>query len=247
MKNTFKSILKLSAVMAVVGSPAALIANQITLTQNADYSSGDGGEFTAVTSGQDFLGDGYVASTEVNGGFETFCVESSVYFYQNTTYNYTLSSTTDSEGDVLDEGVAFLYYQFATGQLSGYNYTPGSGRSTTAGQLQAAIWYLMGGQLGNGYTATSILNDQFYQLALSTLGSSAITAANNGTYGVDILDLTDSNGNPAQNQLVLTGPPPQDNGQPVPDNFTTVIVFGATLAGLFLVQAQRRQLAVKRL
>jgi len=246
MKNSFENILKLAAVMAMVGSPAALMANQITLTQNADYSTDDGGEFTAVTTGQDFLGDGYVASTEVNGGFETFCVESSVYFYQNTSYNYTLSSTTDSDGLALNEGVAFLYYQFATGQLTGYNYTPGSGRSATAGQLQAAIWYLMGGQLGDGYTATSILNDQFYQLALNTLGSSAINSANNGAYGVDFLEPTDSNGNPVQNQLVLTGPPPQGNGQPVPDNFTTVIVFGASLAGLFLIQARRRQLAAKR-
>src|SRR5271170_4936028 len=103
MKNSFENILKLAAVMAMVGSPAALMANQITLTQNADYSTDDGGEFTAVTTGQDFLGDGYVASTEVNGGFETFCVESSVYFYQNTSYNYTLSSTTDSDGLALNE------------------------------------------------------------------------------------------------------------------------------------------------
>jgi hypothetical protein len=246
MKNLNKNILKFSAIIWLVGIPAALMANQITLTQNGNYSYDDGGEFTAVTAGQSFLGNGYVASTEVNGGFETFCVESDVYFYQNTSYNYTLNTSTDSDGEPLTEGAAFLYYEFATGQLSGYNYTPGSGRATTAGQLQAAIWYLMGGQLGDGYTASSILNDQYYLLALTTLGSSTIGSANNGDYGVDILELTDGNGNPAQNQLVLTGTTPHGNDLPVPDNYTTVIWFGASLGGLILIQSRQRQLVAKR-
>jgi hypothetical protein len=242
MKNSHKKVLKLSAIMALVGMPAALMADQITLTQNA-YSYNDGGEFTAVTTGQSFTGNGYAASTLIDGGFETFCVEANVYFYPGTTYNYTLSSTTDSQGQALTEGAAFLYYEFATGNLSGYF---GSNRNANAGALQGAIWYLMGGQFGDGYNGASILTDPFYELALSTLGS-AINLANNGAYGVDILELTDTDtGAPAQNQLVLTGAPPQGNGQPVPDNYTTVIWLGASLAGLFLVQAQRRQLAAKR-
>jgi hypothetical protein len=241
MKNSHKNVLKLSAIMALVGMPAALMADQITLTQNT-YSYNDGGEFTAVTTGQSFTGNGYVASTLIDGGFETFCVEASVLFNPGTTYNYTLSSTTDSQGQALTEGAAFLYYEFATGSLPGYF---GSNRNANAGALQGAIWYLMGNQLGNGYTGASILTDPFYELALHTLGSS-INLANNGAYGVDILELIDSNGAPAQNQLVLTGAPPQGNGQPVPDNYTTVIWLGASLAGLFLVQTQRRQLAAKR-
>ncbi len=246
MKNSYKNVLKLSAVAAVLGMPASLMATQITLTQNSNYSYGDGGEFTAVTSPSAFLGNGYVASTKVGGGFETFCVESTVVFTPGTTYNYTLSSTTDSQGQALTEGAAYLYYEFATGNLTGYNYTPGSGRATTAGQLQAAIWYLMGGQLGDGFNATTILGDQFYKLALGFLGAGSINSANNGAYGVDILELTCDNGTPAQNQLVLTGTPPNPHTTPVPENFTTVIFYGASLAGLFLVQARRRQLAGKQ-
>ena len=236
--------------MAVLATPAALMATQITLTQNSNYSFGDGGEFTAVTTGQSFLGNGYVPSTLVSTksgqGFETFCVESTVTFNPGETYNYTLSTTgVDSVGQALTEGAAYLYYEFATGNLSKYTYTPGSGRSTTADQLQAAIWYLMGGQLGNGYTKTSILQDQFYKLALSVLGGN-LDVANNGTYGVDILELTDVNNSkvPAQNQLVLTGVPPK--GNLVPDNFTTVIFVGASMAGLFLVEARRRQVVAKQ-
>jgi hypothetical protein len=104
----------------------------------------------------------------------------------------------------------------------------------------------MGGQLGDGYTASSILNDQYYLLALTTLGSSTIGSANNGDYGVDILELTDGNGNPAQNQLVLTGTTPHGNDLPVPDNYTTVIWFGASLGGLILIQSRQRQLVAKR-
>ena len=240
MKNSHKNVLKWSAIIVLAGMPAALMADQITLTQN-NFSYGAGGEFTAVTTGQSFTGNGYAASTLVNGGFETFCVEAGVYFYPGTTYNYTLSSTTDSQGQALTEGAAFLYYEFATGNLAGYF---GSNRAANAGALQGALWYLMGGQLGEGYTSTSILTDPFYQLALSTLGSNA-NQANNGTYGVDVLELTDNTGAPAQNQLVLTGSP-NGNTVTVPDNYTTVIWFGASLAGLFLIQAQRRQLALKR-
>ncbi len=49
-----------------------------------------GGEFTAYTSPQSFLGD-YAAVSQVGGGFETFCVQTAVDFSPGTTYNYSLS------------------------------------------------------------------------------------------------------------------------------------------------------------
>ncbi|MBK9127258.1 MAG: hypothetical protein IPM13_05615 [Phycisphaerales bacterium] len=47
-------------------------------------------------------------------------------------------------GDDLNPQTAYLYYKFATGTLGGYTYTPGSGRNSSAGHLQNAIWFLEG-------------------------------------------------------------------------------------------------------
>jgi len=44
-------------------------------------------------------------------------------------------------GDDLNPQTAYLYYQFAKGQLSSYDYTSGPGRSASAGSLQKAIWF----------------------------------------------------------------------------------------------------------
>ena len=130
-------------------------------------------------------------------------------------------------GIALTEGAAYLYYEFATGNLSGYNYTPGGGRVTTAGQLQAAIWYFMGEGLASGFTTS----DQFITLADSNLADPF--AANNSLYGVEVLQLTTPGSNPSvadQNQLVLT---------PVPDGGMTAAMLGMSLAGMFLVQFQQ--------
>ena len=69
-------------------------ANSVVLTQG-NYSYDVGGEFTATTS-QSFLNN-YVPSTIVNGGFETFCVETTVKFTPGSSYSYNLSNT-DSQG-----------------------------------------------------------------------------------------------------------------------------------------------------
>jgi hypothetical protein len=44
-------------------------------------------------------------------------------------------------GDDLNPQTAYLYYHFAKGNLSNYNYTAGVGRSASAGSLQNAIWF----------------------------------------------------------------------------------------------------------
>jgi len=143
MKAKFSIVagLMLGAIVAV----PAVMANSIVLNQNS-YSFADGGEFTALTSPQNFLG-GYVPSTILNGGFETFCVEASVTFYPGTTYSFTLSNT-DSQGRALTEGAAFLYYEFARGLLTGFDYSNAANRQIDSGELQSAIWNLQGNQSG---------------------------------------------------------------------------------------------------
>lgn len=199
----------------------------ITMFQNGGYSYGDGGEFTAYTTPDDFL-DYYTPQTIVNGGFETFCVELSVEFNPGATYSFTINDT-DSQGRPLTAGAAFLYYDFAKGILPGYDYNAGSGRDTTAGELQAAIWLLQGGQVNSSFP-TGGPGNPFYDYAASQLGTNEVTDANNGRFDVHIMELWDSDGQTHQNQLVISG---------VPDTGTTAGLLGL---GVIAVVAARRKI-----
>jgi hypothetical protein len=203
----------------------AQAANTVTLTQNP-YSYSVGGEFSAQTTGN-YVGF-YNSAATYNGEFETFCVETAVDFNPGTTYNYTLSST-DSQGRALSEGAAYLYTEFALGKLAGYDYTDASTRQTDAGELQAAIWAFQGGQSYGGFPSLS--TDPFYQLATNTLGGLASAdSANNGLYDVDILQMWNSDGVAAQNQLVFLDPPAS-----VPDAASTGGLLAAAAAGLIIL------------
>jgi hypothetical protein len=223
MKKSYLLFVTLG-VLALAVTPIAK-ANSVTLNQDA-YSFSVGGEFSAVTS-PSFLNN-YVASTIVNGGFETFCIETTVEFTPGTSYNFTLSSV-DSLGRNLTEGAAFLYYDFAKGILTGYNYNNPATRLTEAGQLQAAIWWLQGNQTYSGYP-NGATGNPFYDLAVSTLGLANVTKANNGLYGVDVLQLTDATGKSAQNQLVV-----------VSDSSMTIGLLGMGLLGMYIVQFKFRK------
>ena len=230
----------LAASMPMAGNVAK--ANTVTLYQGS-YSYSVGGEFTAVTS-TSFLGNGYVSSTEVNSGFQTFCIETGVDFSPGTQYYYTLGQTAQplSGGGTgsdlpLTAGTAYLYYEFATGNLTGYNYANSVSRLADAGLLQAAIWYLQGDQTCGGYVTPTTSNNSFYALALNNANSSY-------TNSVDVLQMwtTDNNGaysGAAQNQLVLNGTQPNPNPS-VLDGGMTVVLLGGALVGL---QTLRRKLS----
>jgi hypothetical protein len=218
MQNTLLATVGL-AIGALMTAPASF-ADSITLDQNGGYSYGDGGEFTAYTTPDNFL-EYYVPQTTINGGFETFCVEMSVYFNPGATYSFT-ESQTDSEGRALTAGAAFLYYEFAEGNLTGYDYDLAD-RSTKAGELQSALWYLQGDQVNGNFPAGGAGNP-FYDLALSTLGVNDLTAPNDGQYNVAILQLWDGDNATHQNQLVVT---------PVPDGGTTAGLLGIAVLGIY--------------
>ncbi len=97
--------------------------------------------------------------------FQTFCIETGEYVNQpmdvwvstawaNGASNKPQWDTTNDHfpqshaykggktaGDDLNPQTAYLYYQFAKGNLLNYNYTAGAGRSASAGSLQNAIWF----------------------------------------------------------------------------------------------------------
>ena len=222
-----------SVVMAAgVFCPDAM-ANQtgvLNLDQVAPYYYDVGGEFTAyVTSGPQFV-QNYSPLATASGGFDTFCIEVEVDFNPGSSFNFALNPSQSADGTTLSKGAAYLYYEFATGQLSGYNYAnpsavvPSLGYSDDA-ELQAAIWWFQGNQqYGDGAYPVGA-NNYYYQLALSNLGLNSITAETpeNGQFGVEALVLTNPDGSPAQNQLVYVG---------IPDKSGTWAMLLLGLAGL---------------
>ena len=230
-----KTMLGVGLIMGAFGARQVAAADSIVLSQSS-YSFLNAGEFTADTSSQYFLGS-YAPATIVNGGFETFCVEASVYFQPGVSYNYNLSNT-DSQGRDLSAGAAFLYSQFAQGTLRGYDYSNAANRKQDAGELQAALWYLQGGQSGKHGFAFGGTGNPFYDLAVSNLGSNHILTPNDGLFNVQILELWDPANNAHQNQLVLN----PSLGAQIPESSSfSLLAFGLAAACFTHQQIRRPQ------
>jgi hypothetical protein len=234
MKNAANQIQKHLTLGLILGSAtlgSTVLANSITLNQTS-YSYGGGGEFQAVTDDASLL-NAYAPAAIVNGGFETFCIQASVHFSPGATYSFNLSNT-DSQGRALSLGAAFLYQQFATGSLLGYDYNNAANRRINASQLQAAFWLLQGNQTGGSGFPSGGVGNPFYDLAASTLGSGNLGLANSGTYNVSVLQMWDANGGTHQNQMVLNPRTPQPPTAQVPETGTTLVLLGMGMTGLVL-------------
>lgn len=192
------------------------------------YHTGQGGEFTlsTIVNGVDGGLTAYLSEYSplaINTGgttntFQTFCLEKYEYIDPNKTYSATISNGTIYGGggdtvvingvktDPLSIGTAWLYYQFATGTLDGYNYT--DNRTSSAAALQNTIWWLEGEASDPGSA------NIFRNAVLAQYGGS-VTAAktdNNGQIGVAVLNLwveghADQKGYEKQDQLILTHAP----------------------------------------
>lgn len=217
--KTFKraAILIVPICLALASSASAGLT--VTLYQNA-YSSGVGGEFTAVTSDPSLLNNysPLAQVTTTHGtGFETFCIEYNIEFYPGVQYNAAINGgaipggggTTGGNGitggyDPISIGTAWLYSQFAAGTLANYDYSNTSNRKIDAGQLQNVFWYLENEIPSVSHSDTN----PFYQMLLTQFGSIAAAQTNSdGAYGVAALNLTDCNGGYHQSQLVETSVP----------------------------------------
>lgn len=204
-----------------------------TLTQNGTgYSApgGDGGSSNDVGDNP-FVGD---------IGFETFCIEDTVDFYVGNYYYYTYGTNLDPTLAVqqtnsnLVAGVAWLYEQYATGNIA---LTSG----TQAGEFQSTLWYLQGEGPDNevGFYPTNDPTNPYYEQVLTHFGSLSAAEKNltetDDTYDVQVLELTsgpDGTGSSIQDQLIYTGTPN------VSDGGATLAMLGVALIGLAV--AKRR-------
>lgn len=224
MKQTFLTI-SCSALLAL---PLPLLADTVQVLEGGQYQYSDAGELVAISSPDNFLSD-YAAVAQYQGGFATFAEDSELTVRYNTPYDYTLSQV-DASGNPLTQGAALLYYDFAEGLLTNYDYAGNAyDRIQDAGQLQSAIWALEGytnpgPQYPNG-------TNQYYEFALAN--DPTALAPNDGRYDVDIMNLTDANSQPAQNLLVVPN-------ATAPDSGVTGLMLGASVGILVLLRRQTR-------
>jgi hypothetical protein len=176
-----KKAIMMFAAMILLAAPALAdySGGRVYYNRIDGYYAGSGGEFTLRSDGGPGLllsNAAYDAKARGQDGnaesFQTFCVETAEYVAQpmdimvSTMFiNEDTGVVTDpgshaikggkTYGDNLDSKTAYLYTQFAKGVLSSYNY--GAGRSTSAGELQEAIWAIEG-EIGSadGQAATWI-------------------------------------------------------------------------------------------
>jgi hypothetical protein len=195
---------RLITLFTLAGALAAsnCFAIPVTVQRLPGYFAGHGGEFNVKA----VIGNGYALDVLVGGGFETFCSS------RSTSINVPATYFTGALVPEANNAVSFLFNQFATGALAGYNYTPGVNREASALALQLAIWNLLG-QIPD---ADLIGNAQ----ALSD--KSAGLAAPVGTYNVFVLPLSKANGTGVQPMLVF-------DGNSVPDGGLTAMLLGMGL------------------
>jgi hypothetical protein len=218
-----KKLLLIVGLAGVLAVPSLFASMDVTLYQDtAKYSYGNGGEFRAVgDAGLNAVVSFGSYSTATSGTlasgqqyFQTFCTEELEYFSPGSPYivssignNALYNGSGGPSGVPITMGVAYLYSQFAAGTLGSYNYAYGAGRVASAGNLQQAIWYLLG-EYGDGAQLTGAaladLNAVTGTGKLFTSSTDWYTAAN-GAFGVK--DMVVSYAGYAQDQLVIVPEP----------------------------------------
>jgi hypothetical protein len=216
-------------------------ADTVTLVGGSGYGpyqTGQGGEFTFRPSPINgtlfnFLNNYSMGITrDVNGltnTFQSFCLERNEYISSGGTYDAVLNTAAVDGGvggpepDPISKGTAYLYYRFAKGVLSGYNYGGSEAdREASAAALQNAIWWLEGENVPNQAANPFIL-------LLAPNGITNPMDDSNGAYGVMVLNLYKAGyaGNSdylKQDQLIVT-----------PEPFT-MLLLGLGLIGVAVIK-----------
>ncbi len=196
------------------------------------YDAGSGGNYRANPNAElDWVIGNYAAGATDGTWFGTFCIEKNEEFTKGDTYDVVLNDRAIAGGvssptpgyDVISQGTAFLYTQFAKGALPASYY----GSEWNAMVLQDLIWYLEGEQDSWGIgTYNDILLAQF--------GSNWMVDAKADYTGTDVkvMNLTSNDGQTLnQDQLIYVG---------VPDGGATAMLLGLGLFGCALVNRRKR-------
>ncbi|MDR1383987.1 MAG: PEP-CTERM sorting domain-containing protein [Planctomycetaceae bacterium] len=209
-------------------------------------SSGSNEAKVSQRSGYGFADtSAYATTTGTSTSYQSFCVEPTATTASNMTaeLNYANGVSKTSQGFALSLGAAYLYKQFATGNLTGFDYVNTSTRSSNAATLRDALRTLVG---ISGYGTWS---SNAYLLQLLTINSDQTYWTQNydpnsyyniiGDYSVFVMNCytNDAGTSNGQDFLYLANATQQTPGTPEP---ATIFLWGLGSLGLYGFAARRR-------
>jgi hypothetical protein len=192
-----------SFLMVLIVTPVVM-ATQIQIGYpGSDYGkySADAGEFTVKPDAglswvlDSYLDNGTIKTKNIGipGTFQTFCLEKSEFIWE---YPHTYAAVLNDkamyggnypDGDPLSVGTAWLYHEFQSGTLAGYNYTgTEEEREHSADLLQDTIWWLEG-EDSNPHNYYSNLVISLFDDPSTPMNEAKLD--NNGQYPVMVLNL----------------------------------------------------------
>jgi hypothetical protein len=235
MSNVNKQWLVIAAVVATSISAVA-VPVPVTVTRVSGYFSGNGGEFTIL--GSPWANPAhYSPKTLVTvgsvTGFQSFCIELDEFISGTRWAELNTGAIHGGVGgpdpDPLSIGAAWLYKQFAEGNLLGYDYTPGAGRAASAAALQDTLWWLEdeigGAPPVNPFTAQLVA--KFGSAAAAKADYDPTTAG----FNVRVINMWGDTGG-----AVDYTKPKQDMLVYLPDGGMTLVLLGAGLLGVAAIR-----------
>lgn len=218
MLRTKHILLMVFALMAMMIFTSEVKAVPVAIGDKIIFSDGPGN-----TGGGEFYINVLGQGSDID--FVTFCLERNEYISYGSTYTIdNISNGAENGGsggsvggsDPLDPRTAYLYTQFVTGALVGYDYF-GTTRANSADALQNAIWFIE--------QEITVLPTGL----ATTFHTAALTAGWTDIGSVRVLNLVDQGNNKVQDQLVMVPEP------------TTLILLGAGLLGLGAIRRRMRK------